>query len=45
MTSHLAVLYTIAGEEVIQWSYEETVVSGYLWHELGENSLIPTPVR
>jgi S-adenosylmethionine:tRNA ribosyltransferase-isomerase len=44
MTSHLAMLYAIAGEEVIRSSYEEAVTSGYLWHELGDSNLIlPRP--
>jgi S-adenosylmethionine:tRNA ribosyltransferase-isomerase len=44
MTSHLALLYTIAGEEVVRSSYNEAVASGYLWHELGDSNLIlPRP--
>jgi S-adenosylmethionine:tRNA ribosyltransferase-isomerase len=40
MTSHLAMLYAIAGEEIIRAGYAEAVASGYLWHELGDSNLI-----
>jgi S-adenosylmethionine:tRNA ribosyltransferase-isomerase len=44
MTSHLAMLYAVAGEEVVQSSYHEAVASEYLWHELGDSNLIlPRP--
>ncbi len=40
MASHLAMLYAIAGEDMIRSSYEEAVASGYLWHEFGDTNLI-----
>ena len=42
MASHLAMLYAIAGEDMIRSSYEEAVASGYLWHEFGDTNLILT---
>jgi S-adenosylmethionine:tRNA ribosyltransferase-isomerase len=45
MTSHLAMLYAIAGEETIRSGYAEAVASGYLWHELGDSNLILTRLR
>lgn len=40
VTSHLAMLYTIAGQELIRSAYEEAVKEGYLWHEFGDSHLI-----
>src|SRR5664279_891387 len=40
VTSHLAMLYTIAGQDVIRSAYEEAVQEGYLWHEFGDSHLI-----
>ena len=40
VTSHLAMLYTIAGQEAIRESYAEAVREGYLWHEFGDSHLI-----
>lgn len=40
LASHLAMLYAIAGQEVIQGSYHEAVQQGYLWHEFGDSHLI-----
>ena len=40
MATHLAMLYAIAGEEMIRSSYAEAVASGYLWHEFGDSNLI-----
>ena len=40
MASHLAMLYAIAGEDMVRSSYEEAVASGYLWHEFGDTNLI-----
>ena len=40
VTSHLAMLYAIAGQEAIRASYAEAVREGYLWHEFGDSHLI-----
>ncbi len=40
VTSHLAMLYTIAGQDVIRSAYEEAVKEGYLWHEFGDSHLL-----
>lgn len=40
VTSHLAMLYTIAGQELIRSAYEEAVKERYLWHEFGDSHLI-----
>jgi S-adenosylmethionine:tRNA ribosyltransferase-isomerase len=40
VTSHLAMLYAIAGREIIQSAYAEAVREGYLWHEFGDSHLI-----
>ena len=40
MASHLAMLYAIAGEELVRSSYTEAVDAGYLWHEFGDSNLI-----
>jgi S-adenosylmethionine:tRNA ribosyltransferase-isomerase len=40
VTSHLAMLYAIAGKELIQSGYSEAVHEGYLWHEFGDSHLI-----
>ena len=37
VTSHLAMLYTIAGQDVIRSAYEEAIREGYLWHEFGDS--------
>lgn len=42
LASHLAMLYAIAGQAVIQDSYREAVQQGYLWHEFGDSHLILT---
>jgi S-adenosylmethionine:tRNA ribosyltransferase-isomerase len=42
MVSHLAMLYAIAGEEMVRSGYAEAVASGYLWHEFGDSNLILT---
>lgn len=42
VTSHLAMLYAIAGEATIRDAYEEAVQMGYLWHEFGDSHLILT---
>ena len=40
MASHLAMLYALAGEEMVRSAYREAVRSGYLWHEFGDSNLI-----
>ncbi|HLU10276.1 MAG TPA: S-adenosylmethionine:tRNA ribosyltransferase-isomerase [Oceanobacillus sp.] len=40
VTSHLAMLYAIAGQDVIRSAYAEAVQKGYLWHEFGDSHLI-----
>jgi S-adenosylmethionine:tRNA ribosyltransferase-isomerase len=40
VTSHLAMLYTIAGQDLIRAAYEEAVKERYLWHEFGDSHLI-----
>jgi S-adenosylmethionine:tRNA ribosyltransferase-isomerase len=40
VTSHLAMLYAIAGQEAIRSAYAEAVKEGYLWHEFGDSHLI-----
>lgn len=40
VTSHLAMLYTIAGQSTIRGAYQEAVREGYLWHEFGDSHLI-----
>lgn len=40
VTSHLAMLYTIANEALIKDAYAEAIKEGYLWHEFGDSHLI-----
>lgn len=40
VTSHLAMLYTIAGETLIREAYVEAIKESYLWHEFGDSHLI-----
>lgn len=40
MASHLAMLYALAGEQLIRSAYTEAVESRYLWHEFGDINLI-----
>lgn len=40
VTSHLAMLYTIAGESLIKEAYAEAIKERYLWHEFGDSHLI-----
>ncbi|MCZ6528847.1 MAG: S-adenosylmethionine:tRNA ribosyltransferase-isomerase [Chloroflexi bacterium] len=39
-TTHLALLYAVAGRERILEAYAEAVRAGYLWHEFGDSHLI-----
>lgn len=38
--SHLAMLYALAGKDLIREAYAEAVKEGYLWHEFGDSHLI-----
>ena len=38
--SHLAMLYALAGKDLIREAYAEAVKGGYLWHEFGDSHLI-----
>ena len=40
MASHLAMLYALAGEEMVRGAYKEAVQNGYLWHEFGDSNLL-----
>jgi S-adenosylmethionine:tRNA ribosyltransferase-isomerase len=40
LTSHLAMLYTIAGEDMIRDAYSVATGQGYHWHEFGDSHLI-----
>lgn len=40
MASHLAMLYALAGEEMVRAAYTEAVQNGYLWHEFGDSNLV-----
>lgn len=42
ITSHLAMLYALAGQDLIRTAYAEAVKEGYLWHEFGDSHLILT---
>ena len=40
MASHLAMLYALAGEEMVRSAYAQAVEHHYLWHEFGDINLI-----
>jgi S-adenosylmethionine:tRNA ribosyltransferase-isomerase len=40
VTSHLAMLYAIAGKEMIQDAYRAAILDSYHWHEFGDSHLI-----
>ncbi|HEX9709002.1 MAG TPA: S-adenosylmethionine:tRNA ribosyltransferase-isomerase [Candidatus Thermoplasmatota archaeon] len=40
MTSHLAMLYALAGEDLVRSAYAEAVAGRYLWHEFGDSHLV-----
>ena len=42
LASHLAMLYAVAGQEMVQSAYVEAVEQEYLWHEFGDSHLIVT---
>jgi S-adenosylmethionine:tRNA ribosyltransferase-isomerase len=44
VTSHLAMLYALAGIDQIREGYAEAIREGYLWHEFGDSHLILTRV-
>ena len=39
-TSHLAMLYALAGPAMIHEGYAEAIREGYRWHEFGDSHLI-----
>lgn len=46
VTSHLAMLYAIAGKDLILEAYSEAIQVGYRWHEFGDSHLIlPSKTR
>ncbi len=40
VTSHLAMLFSIGGQDLVQSAYREAIDEGYLWHEFGDSHLI-----
>ena len=40
--SHLAMLYAVAGRDLVRSGYAEAVQRGYLWHEFGDSHLLLT---
>lgn len=40
LASHLAMLYALAGPELIRSAYQAAVAQEYLWHEFGDSHLI-----
>ena len=40
ITSHLAMLYALGGQQLIRTAYKEAVADGYHWHEFGDSHLI-----
>ena len=38
--SHLAMLYAVAGRDLVLAGYKEAVKEGYLWHEFGDSHLL-----
>lgn len=42
--SHLAMLFALAGQDLVRSAYDEAVRAGLLWHEFGDSHLLlPTP--
>lgn len=39
-TTHLAMLYAVAGQDLIMDGYEEAIDASYLWHEFGDTHLL-----
>ena len=40
MASHLAMLYAVAGQDLVRAAYAQAVAHGYLWHEFGDSHLL-----
>jgi S-adenosylmethionine:tRNA ribosyltransferase-isomerase len=40
LASHLAMLYAIAGQELIRDAYAQAIAKSYLWHEFGDSHLM-----
>ncbi len=40
LASHLAMLFAVAGEEMVRSAYAEAVERRYLWHEFGDSHLL-----
>ena len=38
--SHLAMLYAVAGADLVRDGYEQAIKGGYLWHEFGDSHLL-----
>lgn len=38
--SHLAMLYAVAGADLVRDGYERAIKGGYLWHEFGDSHLL-----
>lgn len=38
--SHLAMLYAVAGQELVRHGYEQAIANGYKWHEFGDSHLL-----
>jgi S-adenosylmethionine:tRNA ribosyltransferase-isomerase len=38
--SHLAMLYAVAGRELVRAGYAEAIAEGYHWHEFGDSHLL-----
>ena len=38
--SHLHLLETVAGPELVQLAYDAALERGYLWHEFGDSCLL-----
>ena len=39
-SSHLLLLEAVAGADLVRAAYEQAILSGYLWHEFGDTSLL-----
>ena len=39
-SSHLELLETVAGHDLLQHAYHEALATGYLWHEFGDTLLV-----
>jgi S-adenosylmethionine:tRNA ribosyltransferase-isomerase len=38
--SHLAMLYAVAGKDLVRDGYEQAITGGYKWHEFGDSHLL-----